>query len=126
MTPFGSLLRFYRQERGIPLKVLAVRIGISQKNLSALESGARRPPEDNKIADICTSLTLSADERHALLEAARFSSPLIRLPGNANPQEYRLVHRVIASLRQLSAREITAIHTVLDGLTRSDNLGDQG
>jgi len=115
MTPFGSLLRFYRNERGIPLTDLARQIPLSVKILSAIETGRRRPPGREDISAIAKVLNLIPTEAAALAEAAQYSTPLLRLPENATPREYRLAHRVVSSLRRLSEPEMAAIHAVLDG-----------
>lgn len=114
MSPFGSLLRYYRNERGIPLKTLAAEIGVSEKILSAIEVRRRRPLDEKNIERICKFLDLTEEESTALNEAAQLSHTYVRIPTGASPLEYRLVHRFIQSLGHLSDTQIAVIYRTLD------------
>ena len=114
MSPFGSLLRYYRNERGIPPKELAAELGVSDKKISAIEIGRRRPPDEKDLARICKYLSLTEAESAALYEAAQLSHPHVRIPDNATPREYRLVHHFVRALGHLSDNQINVIHKTLN------------
>ncbi len=114
MSPFGSLLRYHRNERGILLKALAAELGISEKSLSAVETGRRRPFPDKEIERICKILRLTETESAALREAAQQSRPHLRIPTGVSPHRYRLAYRFIQSLEKLSEDQITAIQRALN------------
>lgn len=114
MNPFGLQLRYYRKERGIPLKALAEKVRISEKTLSAIETGRRRPPAGDFLRAVCKHLGLNENESAALEQAALDSPPYIRIPQQATPVHYRLVHRLIRSLPALSGDQIAVIHSILD------------
>ncbi len=114
MSPFGSLLRYHRNERGILLKALAAELGISEKSLSAVETGRRRPFPDNEIEKICKFLYLSETESAELKEAAQQSHPHLRIPTGVSPHKYRLAYRFIQSLETLSEEQVTVIQKTLN------------
>ncbi len=114
MSPFGLMLRYMRNERGISLKSLAARVGISQKSLSAIETGRRHPPDQGLVEKISQALELGATEIHRLRESVNHSSPAIRIPYGATPRAYRLVHRLINRLDRLSARDMESIQAILE------------
>ncbi len=114
MNPFGLQLRYFRKERGISLKVLAQKICISDKTLSAIEIGRRRPLSGEQLQVACQSLGLNLEESAALEKAALDSSSYIRIPQQAAPRHYRLVHRLIRSLVGLSENQIAVIDTALN------------
>lgn len=114
MSPFGSLLRYLRNERGILLKALAAELGISEKSLSAVETGRRRPFPDKQIEKICKLLCLSETESAALKVAAQQSHPHLRIPTGVSPHKYRLAYSFIQSLETLSEDQVTIIQRTLD------------
>ncbi len=103
-----------RNERGISLKTLAARVGISQKSLSAIETGRRHPPDQGLVEEISQALELSAAETHRLQESVNHSSPVIRISYGATPRAYRLVHRLVSRLDRLSVQDIEAIQVILE------------
>lgn len=115
MTPFGALLRFIREERGINQRDLAKIIEIDSRALSAIETGRRAPPSDDLIGIIARSMHLSSEELSALREAAQDSRYLVKLPKTSSPRNLKLVHRIIRSLDQLNHAQFNAIQQVLDG-----------
>lgn len=113
MNPFGLQLRFYRKERGIPLKVFAEKLHLSEKTLSAIETGRRRPLGGDALRIVSECLGLNERESAALSEAAFDSVSYIRIPQQATPREYRLVHRLVRALGVLSGDQISLIHGAL-------------
>lgn len=114
MSPFGLLLRYFRNERRLPLKVLAAGIVVSDKVLSAIETGRRCPPDGAQLNEIKKILRLNEDEFRSLTEAARYSTTRVRIPVSAKPPEYRLVHRLVESIGDLSDQQIAIINDTLD------------
>ena len=113
MTPFGVLCRYYRNERGVTLKHLARQLGITQKTLSAIETGRQRPLQGEQFDLLCSCLGLLPAERDELADAANHSVAHLRIPDSATPREYRLVHQLIQSLGTLSAEQIESIQSAL-------------
>lgn len=113
VTPFGSLLRYFRNQRGIALKALAAKIHISPKVLYALESGIRRPPTGDDLLALSDALSLRPNEARALAEAAQDSVTTLRIPRAATAREYRLAHQLFRHLGRLSDEQIDGIETLL-------------
>ncbi|MBL8616368.1 MAG: helix-turn-helix transcriptional regulator [Deltaproteobacteria bacterium] len=61
------MLRDLRKRVGLTQTALAVRTGMSQSYLAALESGRRRSPGFATLNALCDALSLTADERVELI-----------------------------------------------------------
>lgn len=68
-TPFGQLLRRWREAAGLTQAELAERAGISDKAIGALESGRRQRPYPSTIRALADALGLSEEQRAELLAA---------------------------------------------------------
>lgn len=119
MTPFGNLLRFYRQRRGLSQLDLARLLNADAKLISAVETGRRCPPEGNELERLFCALGLRADEQHQLTNAGRQSSFVIRVPRDTPPDDLEFIHTLVSSLRGLGADQRLAIRNALgDGRNR--------
>src|SRR6185436_4149588 len=87
MSPFGLQLRFYRTERGVPLKRLAEELRLSEKTLSAIETGRRRPLTEEELRIVSKFLHLNTQESAALELAAADSPRYIQIPLAATPRQ---------------------------------------
>jgi len=80
MPQLGTLLRFWRQERGKSQLDLSLDTGISQRHLSFVESG-RSAPSRNLLSTVSDALNIPLRERNALLLASgyapKYSEPSI-------------------------------------------------
>ena len=70
-SPFGTLLRRHRTQRGVSQEKLARDAEISTRHLSCLETG-RAAPSRTMVLLLGSALDLPLRERNALLEAAGF------------------------------------------------------
>ncbi len=68
---FGTLLHHLRLAAGLTQEQLSARSGLSSDAISALESGKRRSPRFATVEQLASALGLDAQERHALVAAAR-------------------------------------------------------
>lgn len=114
MSPLGFLIRWHRNFRGVPLKILAAELGIPPKKLSAIETGRRRSLSEKDLERVCEFLSLSEEESATLHEVAQFSHPHVRIPDNVSPREYLLAHYFVRALGHLSENQINVIHKVLN------------
>lgn len=106
MTPFGVLLRYRREERGMSQHELATVLGLDSKQVSAIETGRRRPPADEALLKIRSALALSDAEFAELCEASSFSTYIVRIPHDVSPKNLRLIHEIIGSIGRLRSEEL--------------------
>lgn len=97
------------------LKTMSARLGVSQKSLSAIETGRRQPPDLPLVDSMCQVLGLSASDAALLRDAISDSSLAVRIPYGATPLGYRLAHRLMRHLNRLSIQQIEEIQAILDG-----------
>ena len=67
---FGEFLQAKREEREIPLRRMAVEIGISPAFYSDIEKGRRNPPEIEKLDLIAEKLQLTEAEKNQMFDLA--------------------------------------------------------
>ncbi|HYF72481.1 MAG TPA: helix-turn-helix domain-containing protein, partial [Nocardioides sp.] len=78
---FGQRLRVLRERAGLSQEALAARAGLSPKAVGLLERGERRHPYPNTVAALADGLGATANERAALVAAAR-RTPVPRAPAS--------------------------------------------
>ena len=78
----GSLLRYWRQERGKSQLDLSLDTGISQRHLSFVESGRSAPSRDF-LSTVSDALNIPLRERNALLVASGFAPQYSEQSGDA-------------------------------------------
>lgn len=115
MTPFGTFVRYLREERGLSQREMGRRLQLDSKIISALETGRRRPPSDEFLERIIVQLSLTEAEAAQLMDAAKHSSYIVRIPREISPRELRLVHRFITALGALRPEQLSAIQRAIEG-----------
>lgn len=113
MSPLGSLLRFFRNERNITPAELGGPLKLDRKVISALETGRLGPPAEAVLLKIRDVLHLTPKEYQALLDAARHSARTVRIPREASPGKFRLVHELMRSLGDLNPSQVEEIRKVI-------------
>ena len=114
MTPFGALLRYFREDRGVSQHEMARRLSEDSKLISAIETGRRRPPKGEELQRIRDALLLSEAEFKQLSEAAEHSGYTLRIPREISPRGLQLAHRLVNSLGGLRQDQLTAIQMILE------------
>ncbi|WP_322031072.1 helix-turn-helix transcriptional regulator [Paraburkholderia sp. J76] len=92
----GSLLRYWRDARGVSQLDLSLDAGISQRQISFIESGRSVPGRDTLLA-LAQTLEVPLRERNALLLAAGYAPVYSEAPWNAQEMQHvvRALERVI-------------------------------
>jgi transcriptional regulator with XRE-family HTH domain len=72
-SPFGSLLRYYREEAGLSQSALGDRTRFNHAAISKWESGDRLRPKMESIERLIDALDLDPIDANALLAAAGFA-----------------------------------------------------
>ncbi|CAG9244137.1 helix-turn-helix domain-containing protein [Paraburkholderia unamae] len=91
----GSLLRYWRDVRGVSQLDLSLEAGISQRQISFIESGRSVPGRDTLLT-LAQALDVPLRERNALLLAAGYAPVYSEVPWNA--QE---MHSVVRGLERV-------------------------
>jgi len=113
MTPFGIYLRVLRARKNITLKELAEHLGLNPSYLSMLEHGKKGKPSSQLISDVTNYFSLSKEQAVMLRSAASNSESTIKIPSQASPGEYELVHEIIKRLHHLSEEQRNTIRQVI-------------
>ncbi|MEO1593569.1 MAG: helix-turn-helix transcriptional regulator [Cyanobacteria bacterium J06632_22] len=71
-TPFGDLLRYWRQQRGVSQLTLSMTSDVSQRHISFLESGRSQPSRD-MVLRLGKMLDVPLRSQNQLLTAAGFA-----------------------------------------------------
>lgn len=77
----ASMIKYYREKRGLSMRQLAEQAGISAPEIARIESGSRANPSIPILYNLAESLEIRSDE---LLEVAgwkkfRYSAPTLKL-----------------------------------------------
>ena len=94
-SELGDLLRYWRDVRGVSQLELSLEAGISQRQISFIESGRSAPGRDTLLT-LAQTLDVPLRERNALLLAAGYAPLYSEAPWNA--QE---MHSVIRALERV-------------------------
>lgn len=98
----GSVIRVLRGRREMSQKALALKAGIDQSVLAAIEHGRRPPPRDEVLRRLVTALGLSAAELIEL-ERGRLASRLVKaLDGQPVATRAAIVEIALVLVRVLS------------------------
>ena len=115
MTPLGTLIRYFREDRGLNQQELADQSGVDSKLISSFETGRRRTPNSEVLEKIKATLKLTELESLQLQEAANNSSYIIRFPREMPPRKLRLLHTLVRSLSDLAPEQLSAIQHEING-----------
>jgi transcriptional regulator with XRE-family HTH domain len=94
-SDLGDLLRYWRDVRGVSQLDLSLEAGVSQRQISFIESGRSVPGRDTLLI-LAQALDVPLRERNALLLAAGYAPVYSEAPWNA--QE---MHNVIRALERI-------------------------
>ncbi|NIE62830.1 helix-turn-helix transcriptional regulator [Burkholderia sp. Ax-1719] len=85
-TEFGKLLRYWRDVRGVSQLDLSLEAGVSQRQISFIESGRSVPGRDT-ILTLAQTLDVPLRERNALLHAAGYAPMYSEAPWDAKEMQ---------------------------------------
>ena len=110
MTPFGDLMRYWRQQKDKSLKDQAAFLDVSPAYLSALEHGKRGKPSFALVDQICVYLELIWDDAEAVKQAAMLSHPKPTIDASdLSPQAVYLANLLAQNIDRLSAEDCQAL-----------------
>ncbi len=117
-TVFGALLKHFRGRASLTQARLAECAGLSVDAIIKLEGGKRQAPRCETVQILARALHLTAQERHALEDAARPHRRAGEAAATASPPISALLH----CLTEIHARQAALI----DAFVAADVTGDPG
>jgi transcriptional regulator with XRE-family HTH domain len=119
MTALGVFVRNRRSELGLTQAELAIRMGVDDTYVSAVETG-RRTPDGAPFLDILgRALELDAERVGLLFAVARRSQRTVRLPEELSPGKHAAFMAIADDLATLSERDMEVIASVHAALRRT-------
>ena len=118
MTPFGTMLRQERKDRGMLLSEMAGKLGISSPYLSQLETGVRQLKE-GFVEKVITLLEFSQQDAAALRRAEAKSLPstsgsvTIDLRPNTSARDRELASNLALSFNRLKPETKSRLRAML-------------
>lgn len=121
MSALGDFIRTRRRSLGLTQTALAIRIGVDDTYVSAVETGKRTPDGEQFLGMLSVALELNDELASELAAAARKSQRIFRLPAEIST----LKHEVLQALALdscLSDEDMSALAGVHAALTRGRRL----
>jgi transcriptional regulator with XRE-family HTH domain len=114
MTPFGKYMRNLRMEKGLLLKDVAERLGVTSAYLSALEHGKKGVPNAEIVRKTISALSLDVQAAGELAKAVRDSEMDFSVPAKAIPFAFETANAFARQLPSLSEIQLKKIKEILD------------
>lgn len=113
MTPAATLVRSFREERGLSQKAAAYMLGSSQSFISSIETGVTSIPQNGFVEKLVREYKLKEVDERELNEAIRFSNRHFSLPIKSSANLVWITNAFFQQLDQLSEDQIDMISLVL-------------
>ncbi|HEV7165174.1 MAG TPA: helix-turn-helix transcriptional regulator [Gammaproteobacteria bacterium] len=114
MSPFGALLRYYRELSGLSQEEIAHQLSLDSKTISAIETGRRKPPPGDQLRKLSAALKLTPDESQELVEVADNSNYVLRIPRDVSPRTVQALNKLVKSSYSLECEQVAAIEAMLE------------
>jgi transcriptional regulator with XRE-family HTH domain len=113
MTPFGRLLRAYRQDFGMAQGEFARRLGYRQSYISAIERGGKLPKDDKLVDAAVATFGLDPSNEVMLRQAFQLSQPSELPPPGTPFFAYHLCPQISAVMPKLTVSQTRAFQAFL-------------
>ncbi|RQS32015.1 MULTISPECIES: helix-turn-helix domain-containing protein [unclassified Burkholderia] len=121
MTALGKFVRKRRKELGLTQVVLALRMGVDDAYVSAVETGRRAPDGTSFLDALSRALELDEDGLRQLVDASRRSQRYLRLPEELSVRKHELISALVEDVK-LSEMDVEAIASVHSAIARNRNM----
>ena len=125
MSTLGDFIRTRRKNLGLTQTALAVRIGVDDTYVSAVETGKRTPDGEQFLEMMSVALELNDELASELSAAARRSQRIFRLPTEIST----LKHEVLQALALdscLTDEDMSLLAAMHAGLARGRRVEEAG
>ncbi|KVE03252.1 DNA-binding protein [Burkholderia vietnamiensis] len=120
MTALGKFVRKRRKELGLTQVALALRMGIDDAYVSAVETGRRAPDGTSFLEALSRALELDEDGLRQLADASRRSQRYLRLPEELSVRKHELISALVEDMK-LTEMDIETIASVHSAISRNRN-----
>ncbi|RQV26095.1 XRE family transcriptional regulator [Burkholderia cenocepacia] len=121
MTALGRFVRKRRKDLGLTQVALALRMGVDDAYVSAVETGRRAPDGTSFLEALSRALELDEDGLRQLADASRRSQRYLRLPEELSARKHELVSALVEDVK-LSEMDVEAIASVHSAIARNRNM----
>lgn len=126
MSALGDFIRARRKILGLTQTALAIRIGVDDTYISAVETGKRTPDGEQFLEMMSVALELTDELHRSLAAAARKSQRIFRLPAEISTRKHEVLQALAldAGLSDDDMAAFAAMHTALArrrGVERGEN-----
>ncbi|NYH17839.1 helix-turn-helix domain-containing protein [Paraburkholderia bryophila] len=118
MSALGDFIRTQRKNLGLTQTALAIRIGMDDTYVSAVETGKRTPDGEQFLQMISKALELTDALARELTVAARKSQRIFRLPAEISTRKHEVL-QALALDKSLSDEDMNALAAIHATWTRS-------
>lgn len=115
MSALGDFIRARRKILGLTQTALAIRIGVDDTYVSAVETGKRTPDGEQFLEMMSVALELTDELARELVTAARKSQRIFRLPAEISTLKHEVLQAMAldAGLSDEDMRALAGIHAAL-------------
>ncbi|MDN7549484.1 helix-turn-helix domain-containing protein [Burkholderia cenocepacia] len=121
MTALGKFVRKRRKELDLTQVALALRMGVDDAYVSAVETGRRTPDGTSFLDALSRALELDEDGLRQLADASRRSQRYLRLPEELSVRKHELISALVEDVK-LSEMDVEAIASVHSAIARNRNM----
>ncbi|KGS26837.1 helix-turn-helix family protein [Burkholderia pseudomallei MSHR7343] len=121
MTALGKFVRKQRKELGLTQVALALRMGVDDAYVSAVETGRRAPDGTSFLEALGRALELDEDGLRQLADVSRRSQRYLRLPEELSARKHELISALVDDV-ELSEMDVETIASVHSAIARNRNM----
>lgn len=118
MTALGNFVRNRRKELRLTQVALALRMGVDDAYISAVETGRRAPDGRSFLEALGRALELGQDGLRQLADASMRSQRYLRLPEELSERKHQLISALVEDVR-LSEMDLETIASVHSAIARN-------
>jgi transcriptional regulator with XRE-family HTH domain len=121
VTALGNFVRNRRKELRLTQVALALRMGVDDAYISAVETGRRVPGGSSFREALARALDLDEDGLRQLVGASRRSQRYLRLPEELSERKHQLISALVEDVR-LTEMDLATIASVHSAIARNRNM----
>lgn len=125
MSALGDFIRSRRKSLGLTQTALAIRVGVDDTYVSAVETGKRTPDGEEFLRTLSVALELNEELASELAAVARKSQRLFRLPSEISSRKHEVL-QALALDSGLTDEDMSLLAAMHAGLARGRRVEEAG